>query len=260
MPCQGCFFSWVFKLAVGLVFLSSIQSISSLHYIIFAMQYKALATLFFAATALAAPADSTSTSSSPEFVDSNDLYDDYLEDIYDDIYEAVPSSILTVLATAIPATWYNDLFDSASRDSIVSEAMAGTYPAWYNSLPSSVKAWATNEAFIGISATATQTETADGSTFKTGSTAAASQTSFASETSVASQTPAKTTSASTTPSSSSSQSTSESSSESSSDSSSSSASSSPSPSQSTGGAPAPTGGITMGVAGAAGVLALALAL
>jgi hypothetical protein len=218
MPCQGCFFTWVFKLAAGLVFLSSIQSISSIYYIIFAMQYKALATLFFAATALAAPADSTSTSSSPEFVDSSDLYDDYYEDIYDDIYEAVPSSILTVLATAIPATWYNDLLDPASRDSIVSEAMAGTYPAWYNSLPSSVKAWATaNEAFIGTSATATQTETVDGSIFKTGSTAAASQTSFASETSAASQTPAKTTSASTTSSSSSSQSSSESSSESSSD-------------------------------------------
>lgn len=225
------------------------------------MQYKALATIFFAATALAAPADSTSTSASLDFADNNDLYDDYYEDIYDDIYEAVPSSILTVLATAIPATWYNDLLDPASRDSIVSEAMAGTYPAWYNSLPSSVKAWATSNAeLIGASATATQTEATDGSTFKTGSTAAASHTSFASETSAASQTPdantstPTTSSASTTSSSSSSQSSSESSSESSS------ASSSPSSSQSTGGAPAPTGGITMGVAGAAGVLALALAL
>ncbi|CAI7626456.1 unnamed protein product [Penicillium crustosum] len=206
---------------------------------------RVLATLFLAATALAAPADTTATSSSTETTDSDDSYD--LAD--------VPSSIMTVLATAIPASWYNDIMDPASRSSIVSEAEAGTYPAWYNALPSSVKAWATSnfaDQIAGATATdssATQTETAGSSAVETGSTTASSQ---------ASSNAAEITSASTTTSSSSSDSTS--SSASSSDSSSSSTSASPSSSQSTGGAPAPTGGIAMGVAGAAGVLALALAL
>ncbi|KAJ5514319.1 hypothetical protein N7463_003871 [Penicillium fimorum] len=198
------------------------------------MQYKVLATLFFAATALAAPADSTETT------DSDGTFD--LQD--------VPSSIMSVLATAVPESWYNDLLDPTSLSSIESAVAAGTYPAWYNALPSDVKSWATEQLGAGLvggaSATAdssaTQTKPAAGSSaIETGSSlvpSTAGQTS-----SNAAETP----SASST-------------SGSSSDSASSSASPSPSSSQSTGGAPAPTGGVAMGVAGAAGILALALAL
>ncbi|KAJ5384762.1 hypothetical protein N7517_002673 [Penicillium concentricum] len=200
------------------------------------MQYKVLATLFFAATALAAPADSTATSGT-ETTGSDDTFD--LED--------VPSSIMSVLATAIPESWYNDLLDPASLSAIDSAASAGTYPAWYNALPSDVKSWATGhfgaDLMGGASATATQTKSAGSSAIETGSSLVgysitATQTSSnAAETTLASST-----------------------SGSSSDSTSSSASSSPSSSQSTGGAPAPTGAVAMGVAGAAGLLALALAL
>ncbi|KGO71721.1 hypothetical protein PITC_027340 [Penicillium italicum] len=206
------------------------------------MQYKILATLFLATTALAAPADPTATSSSTETADSDDTYN-----IGD-----VPSSIMNVLATAIPASWYDEIIDPASRSSIASQVAAGTYPAWYNALPSSVKAWATanlDDQIGGATATpdssATRIETADSGAVETGSSAAAIQTSNAAETS---SNAAKTTLASTT------------SSGPNSDSSSSSTSSSPSSSKSTGGAPAPTGSIAMSVAGAAGVLALALAL
>ncbi|KAJ5795367.1 uncharacterized protein N7518_001106 [Penicillium psychrosexuale] len=221
------------------------------------MQYKVLTTLFLAATALAAPADPTSTSSGTETADNDETYD-----IAD-----VPSSIMSVLATAIPASWYDEIIDPASRSVIISEAAAGTYPAWYNALPSSVKAWATSnfdDQLAGVpataSATGTQTETADSSAIETGSTTPSHQTSNAAVTTSASTTASDSTFISSTSSASSSDSSSVSSSSSDSSSDSSSTSSSPSSSQSTGGAPAPTGGIAMGVAGMAGVLALALAL
>ncbi|KAI1838213.1 hypothetical protein DTO006G1_4708 [Penicillium roqueforti] len=214
-----------------------------------------LTTLFLAATALAAPADPTATSSGTETADSDETYD----------ISDVPSSIMSVLATAIPASWYDEIIDPASRSVIISEAAAGTYPAWYNALPSSVKAWATSnfdDQLAGVSATAsatgTQTETADSSAIETGSTTPSRQTSNAAVTTSASTTASGSTSISSSSSDSSSDSSSSIISSPSSDSSSS--SSSPSSSQSTGGAPAPTGGIAMGVAGMAGVLALALAL
>ncbi|CDM33727.1 hypothetical protein DTO013E5_1496 [Penicillium roqueforti] len=223
------------------------------------MQYKVLTTLFLAATALAAPADPTATSSGTETADSDETYD----------ISDVPSSIMSVLATAIPASWYDEIIDPASRSVIISEAAAGTYPAWYNALPSSVKAWATSnfdDQLAGVSATAsatgTQTETADSSAIETGSTTPSRQTSNAAVTTSASTTASGSTSISSSSSDSSSDSSSSiiSSPSSASSSDSSSSSSSPSSSQSTGGAPAPTGGIAMGVAGMAGVLALALAL
>lgn len=194
------------------------------------MQYKALATLFLAATALAAPA----TEGSGDF-DSSDI----------DVLSNIPNSILTVLATAVPQSWYADLLDDSSRSSIISAAEAGTYPAWYNSLPSSVKAWATdydNQLFGSstVDSSATGTTSGSSSVVETGSSTSSRTTSSGSST-TASQT--STTAI-----------------ETSSSSTSTTASSSPSSTESTGGAPAATGHFAMGVAGAAGVLALALAL
>ncbi|KXG47070.1 uncharacterized protein PGRI_038160 [Penicillium griseofulvum] len=207
------------------------------------MQYTTLATLFLAATALAAPADTAATPSI-ETADSN----------FD--IEDVPSSILAVLATAIPDSWYSDIMDPASLSAMASAAEAGTYPAWYNALPNSVKSWATEfggdldgDASATADSSATPTEPAGSSAIETGSSAVvvgASTTASRTSSNAAETTPASSTSAST--------------SGSGSDSSSSSASSSPSSTHSTGGAPAPTGGVAMGVAGAAGILALALAL
>jgi hypothetical protein len=227
------------------------------------MQYKTFTTLFLAATALAAPAaDSTPTESEATLADYDYYnYGDYLQD--------VPPSIIAVLVTAIPDSWYSEILDPASRDSVVSAAAAGTYPAWYNALPSSVKAWATADiagGLVGASATAessaTQTENAGSSATETGfsgfvkasgssgSQTAASRTSTSSSetpsaeasSSQVSSTAVETTSASSTTLASSSE------------------SPSPSSSESTGGAPAPTGAVAMSVAGAAGILALALAL
>jgi hypothetical protein len=214
------------------------------------MQYKVLVPLFLAATALAAPApDATGTSSSYETSDDYANIDGY---DYGDSYGLadVPSSILTVLATAIPSSFYDDLLNPESRSAIISAAAAGTYPAWFNELPSSVKAWATSnfdDGALGASATAT------GSASETGSSAVAAS-------NTASQTASQTASSAVKTTSGSSSTSAPSNSASSSDVSSSSASASASPVHSTGGAPAPTGGVAMGVAGAAGVLALALAL
>jgi hypothetical protein len=225
---------------------------------IFIMQYKTLATLFFAATALAAPAtDSTS--------DYSDLYDTSNSDDSYDLAD-VPTSILTVLATAIPDSWYSDILDPSSRDSIISAAAAGTYPAWYNSLPSSVKAWATSnfdDELLGASSTvdssATQTESAGSTASKTGSSSAIETGSSSGSSSAAAGVSTTATQTSSNAAETSSSSTSDSSSDSSS-SASASASASASSSQSTGGAPAPTGGVAIGVASAAGILAFALAL
>ncbi|KAJ5185152.1 hypothetical protein N7491_006977 [Penicillium cf. griseofulvum] len=208
------------------------------------MQYTFFATIFLAATALAAPADSAATPSLEAAESNLDLND-------------VPSSILAVLVTAIPDSWYSDIMDPASLSAIASAASAGTYPAWYNALPNSVKSWATDfggdlaaSALTTADSSATPTEPAGSSAIETGSSIVIVGSNTASQTSNA---------ATTTSDSSTSASTSGSSSDSSSRSASS-ASSSPSSTRSTGGAPAPTGGVAMGVAGAAGILALALAL
>ncbi|KAJ5130307.1 uncharacterized protein N7515_006346 [Penicillium bovifimosum] len=236
------------------------------------MQYKFLTALFLATTALAVPtADSTPTESNSEITSSD--YDNYDDFDYDDAYYGdygdygadllgdIPPSIIAVMATAIPASWYSDILDPASRDSIMSDIAAGTLPAWYNALPSSVKAWATADfvgGFADASATAesSPTKTAGSSPIETGS---------------GSQTAARETSASSTETPSSESSTEASSSQVSSTAVetttasstivvSSTATPSPSSTESTGGAPAPTGAVAMGVAGAAGILALALAL
>lgn len=171
---------------------------------------------------------------------------------------SVPISILTVMETAIPASWYEEMFNSASRDSIISEIQAGTMPAWYNSLPASVKAWATSagsdilDGFFGATATATATGTGTAAGSGSGAANGNDPTHAVTATPVAT---AATTSGSKT------QTTKTSSGSSASETiASTSKSSTPSSSTSTGGAPIATVGIAMGFSGAAGLLGLALAL
>ncbi|KAJ5911212.1 uncharacterized protein N7473_000515 [Penicillium subrubescens] len=196
------------------------------------MQFKLLAALLFAGTALAAPQGTSTSSSSSE--------DDSI------LLDSVPSSILTVIATAIPATWLADIMDPSSSASIMSEIEAGTLPAWYNNLPSSVKAWATSAYGLDITATdsanaatttaagavatATGAATTASTTGSVESSSAAVSGAVSSATSVAS----KATSAA--------------------------ASSAHASATSTGGAPVATGGVAMSIMGAAGILGLALAL
>ncbi|CEJ54587.1 hypothetical protein PMG11_00891 [Penicillium brasilianum] len=196
------------------------------------MQFKILAALLFSATALAAPqATGTSSSSSDE----------------SDLLDSVPNSILTVIATAVPATWLSEYMDPVSRSSMMSEIAAGTLPAWYNSLPSSVKAWATSAFLVDASATAvTGTDAATGTavsvataTDSAGSSGSTTGSADSSSAAVSSAISSATSAAS---------------------SKAASASSAHASATSTGGASVATGGVALSMAGAAGILGLALAL
>ncbi|KAJ5994370.1 hypothetical protein N7451_010094 [Penicillium sp. IBT 35674x] len=158
---------------------------------------------------------------------------------------SVPNSILTVLETAIPASWYEEILDATSRSALISEIEAGTLPAWYNALPSSVKAWASAqggfaENFVGATTAALD----DTTTVKDATPATASAINTAAAT--ATQTKASSGSTATSDATSSSQT--------------STGSASPSTATSTGGAPVATAGIAMSFAGLAGLLGLAIAL
>ncbi|KAJ5574009.1 uncharacterized protein N7459_008436 [Penicillium hispanicum] len=192
------------------------------------MQYKTLAALLFATAAVAAPAAQ----------DSSDL-----EDLIGDL----PSSIVAVLQTAVPTTYIQALYtDPAFASSEVNNIEHGTYPAWYNSLPDSVKGWATTEAQAEASAlTSAIGSVTDDSSSATGSSSAAASTDASSSGGQTSTATASVTSSG---------------SSSSSSGSSSASSSSASSSTSSGGAAAATGGVAMSLAGAAGILGLAIAL
>ncbi|KAK5789305.1 hypothetical protein VI817_008429 [Penicillium citrinum] len=205
---------------------------------------------------------------------SGDL--DYFQSALDNI----PSSILTVLETAVPVSWYMGLMDPASQSSFLSEASAGVYPDWYSALPSSVIAWASSAAengddflFGGATATATATDSASESDSATGSasatasgsksgsesatvtpTAKTSDTRDSTITGTVSPTDTRATTAS------SEAKASGTTSNATADASSSAASTSASSETSTGGAPLATGSVAMSLAGAAGLLGLVAVL
>ncbi|KAJ5443821.1 uncharacterized protein N7458_007693 [Penicillium daleae] len=186
------------------------------------MQFKLLAALLFSATALAAP-QATGTSS-----DSMDAAA---------LLASVPNSILTVIETAVPVSFLNDIMDPSSRSSLIAQIEAGTLPAWYSSLPNSVKAWATS-AFFNAEASATDAAASGATATGSGSTASGSAPSASAA--VSSAVPSASAAAS---------------------SNSASASSAAASATSSGGAaPVATGGVAMSMVGAAGILGLALAL
>ncbi|KAJ5176620.1 uncharacterized protein N7482_002497 [Penicillium canariense] len=207
------------------------------------MQYKALATLLFATAALTAPASETDAS-------SGDFYDDILLPLET---ESIPPSILSVIETAVPTTWYEAIeTNSAFQSSVIDDLLHSTYPAWYNSLPDSVKSWATSEVEAEVSVLSSYFGTLPTVTPSSGSSSGASSSGASSTplstSGTSSSTPLTLTSTAT-----------KTTSASGSASTSSSASGSGT-STSTAGAPAATGGIALSLAGAAGVLGLALAL
>lgn len=203
------------------------------------MQYKHLAALILAGTALAAPSpDATATAESGS-IETDPGAEQSAAAAASSLVAKIPSAILKVMETAIPATWQDEILTNpAFLSSVASAAAAGTYPAWYSSLPNSVKAWATSNFdadILGVSATVSVTATQHGGTSETASAVqSASNSAQTTESGSSAATPS---------------------------SGSASTSASVSSAKSTGGvAPAPTGGIAMGVAGAAGVAALYLAL
>ncbi|KAJ5287812.1 hypothetical protein N7478_003498 [Penicillium angulare] len=221
------------------------------------MYVNALAALVLLTPALANPVGSDSTDNWSDSTDSDlSALSDYADNLIVPTV-SVPDSILSVLETAVPVSWYEELMDPSSYASIMSDIEAGTFPAWYIALPSSVKAWAISEAeldFLSITdagSISSEATVAPQATAKTTplnvavtNTAAAIVSSVAPTSDVASSSSAK--------------STSHLSSEASSQASSSSAPASSA--TSSGGAPVPTTGVAMGLAGIAGLLGLAIAL
>lgn len=211
------------------------------------MQYKTLAALLFA-TAAIAQSDSSSSGSFGED-DSG-----YSLDV-----PVPPSSILAVLSTAIPTSWLMSMeTDAAYASAQYSKIAEGTYPAWYSSLPESVKEWETSAAMAEASemsslygsgmptmGSITGSMSPSGASSTAGSSTPLTGSSGSSSMATSTMTMTMTTSTSTSDSSSSG---------------SGSKSTTGGSSTSTAGAPAATGGIAMSLAGAAGILGLALAL
>ena len=54
---------------------------------------------------------------------------------------SIPASIESVLETAVPASFIQELENPTSRSSIFSEWHDGQFPTWYQDLPTSVKSW-----------------------------------------------------------------------------------------------------------------------
>ncbi|GIJ90287.1 hypothetical protein Asppvi_009241 [Aspergillus pseudoviridinutans] len=182
------------------------------------MQFKALATLLFAALAVANPAPAPQA--------AGDL----------DLLASVPSSVLSVLMTAIPPSVIQAFANPTEASSIINQIEQGQTPGWYASLPSDVKAWASSAAMAEIAAvTATPTASGSSAATATGATATATATSSSSGTTSSTKNTASSSAGA------------------------SASSTSTSTSTSSHNAAA-TGAVAVSFAGAAGVLAVALAL
>src|SRR4051812_41810896 len=128
--------------------------------------HRFFAALLFAASALATPApDTTATADSIGTEINSDALAASASAAA--LIAAIPSSVLTVMETAIPYSWQDEILtDPTFRSSVVSAAAAGTFPAWFNDLPNSVKAWATSNfeaQIIGVPATTQDTASETGS-------------------------------------------------------------------------------------------------
>ncbi|KAL1855133.1 hypothetical protein Plec18167_002119 [Paecilomyces lecythidis] len=209
--------------------------------------HKILAVLFFAASALAVPAPDATATGESIGIETNPDADASASSSAAALIAQVPSSILAVMETAIPTSWQNEVITNpAFRSSVASAAAAGTYPAWFNDLPNSVKAWATSNfdaQVVGI-----PTTTQDSASEPTSSVLVTSKPASQSVSNAAQTTSPSSSSATSSGTSSGTHS------------SSSSVAASVSSSKSTGAAPTPARGVAISVAGAAGVVALALVL
>lgn len=204
------------------------------------MQYKSLAALLFASMAVAAPAEVESRQDSDS----------------DDYGLGIPNSILAVVATAVPSSFWAEATNSAALLSQVEQGIASnSWPSWYSSLPDSVKEYVTTAVageypsfFSSVSAEATSS----GASGSTTATATGTTTTDASSSGATTESTTVLTGSSTSATATGSET----------------ASSSGSPSSTTSGAPESTSsddaaaatGVSLGLAGAAGILGLALAL
>ncbi|PLB42534.1 uncharacterized protein BDW47DRAFT_121638 [Aspergillus candidus] len=56
-------------------------------------------------------------------------------------FKMPPSSIISVLMTAVPPSFYSQMGDPDARSSVFNDIHGGHYPDWYNELPNSVKTY-----------------------------------------------------------------------------------------------------------------------
>ncbi|KAI9043354.1 uncharacterized protein KD926_003884 [Aspergillus affinis] len=227
------------------------------------MQYKALSLLALSAVALAAPSPQQNT----ELEEMPD-YEEYVSSVGAAASKTdpagfgvptdlgVPTSVLAVLVTAMPASFVSQLADPSAVSQLDKDWESGKYPAWYSSLPGDVKDYVSSMYAEYSDASTLPTNTAsatDSDKSTTAGSGSASATATSTGTSDASSSAAQSSSSKTTGS----QTTG-----------SSSASASSSAAETTGsqgatsegGAPAPTGAMAASFAGAAGILGLAFAL
>ncbi|KAB8236276.1 hypothetical protein ETB97_011536 [Aspergillus alliaceus] len=154
------------------------------------MHFKTLPFLFLAATALAAPeaqpADSDSYQSYIDQLDSlatqTDIPTDFSMPTNMPSFKAPPPSIMSVIMTAVPASYLEGLSNPSSRSSMFSEISAGHYPDWYKSLPGDVKtyistAYQTDAKATGAQKTGDSTVTSGPKATATGGSDSASKTS-----------------------------------------------------------------------------------
>jgi hypothetical protein len=197
---------------------SSIPSISWLFIYTATMQFKAFATLLFAALAVANPAPGPAPQA---------------DDDLDGLLDSIPSSVLVELMTAIPPSVIAAFANPTQASSIVNEIDQGHIPDWYSSLPADVKAWASSAAMEEIAGVSATTTLSGSSATTTGAAATAVITSSHSETPSSARNTASVFAG---------------------------ASSTSTPSSTSSHNAAATGAVAVSFAGAAGVLAVALAL
>ncbi|ODM22718.1 hypothetical protein SI65_00307 [Aspergillus cristatus] len=140
------------------------------------MQYKTLSLLLLSATAMAAPQDGNNYSDLIGDLDSLASQTGILSSIPTNLdIPDIPSSVVEVLATAIPSTWLqNILTNSAAQTSVLNDLESSKYPDWWSSVPTGVQSYLW-DVQSSLDASVTPTSGSSGTT--TGSSATATSTS-----------------------------------------------------------------------------------
>ncbi|KAE8348209.1 hypothetical protein BDV28DRAFT_144080 [Aspergillus coremiiformis] len=88
-------------------------------------------------------------------------------------FQLPPSSIMSVLLTAIPPASLQQFADPSARSAMMSEVSAGHLPDWYNNLPSDVKSYVSTAYQAYAEPTGTGAQATAGSPATTGAKATA---------------------------------------------------------------------------------------
>ncbi|KAL5359566.1 hypothetical protein BJX96DRAFT_59575 [Aspergillus floccosus] len=133
------------------------------------MQYKSLSFLLLAATAVADLDNVDTETDLADLTSLAGLTSGITVPTID--IPTPPPSIVSVLVTAVPDSFYSTLENPASRSAFIHSIQDGDYPQWYKDLPGSVKSWLSTAYATGAAATAAHADatTTGGSSSATGS-------------------------------------------------------------------------------------------